>query len=251
MLIRISLIIALLAGLGALVVSHVQVAGRIDNLTTDLTSTKATLATTQESEAKAKKEAKANKELADKTAKDLADTSEKLEAATSRGNTQQARADKAEAELKTTAGELTDAQRDLSAWKALGITVDQVQKSLEDLKKATAANDALKEEKVILIRNINRLSARLAIYEKDKEIAPDLPVGLKGKVVAVDPKWDFIVLDIGSNQGLVERGEMLVDRAGKLVAKVRVTSVEPNRAIANVLPEWKQADVMEGDEVLH
>jgi len=153
--------------------------------------------------------------------------------------------------LKTTAGELTDAQRDLSAWKALGITVDQVQKSLEDLKKATAANDALKEEKVIMIRNINRLSARLAIYEKDKEIAPDLPVGLKGKVVAVDPKWDFIVLDIGSNQGLVERGEMLVDRAGKLVAKVRVTSVEPNRAIANVLPEWKQADVMEGDEVLH
>ena len=44
---------------------------------------------------------------------------------------------------------------------------------------------------------------------------------------------------------------MLVSRDGKLVAKIRVTTVEPGRSVANVLPEWKQAEVMEGDVVLH
>ena len=36
---------------------------------------------------------------------------------------------------------------------------------------------------------------------------------------------------------------------GKLVAKVRISSVQANRSIANVLPDWKFGDVMEGDTV--
>jgi hypothetical protein len=35
------------------------------------------------------------------------------------------------------------------------------------------------------------------------------------------------------------------------VAKVRVTKVEPNRSIANIMPDWKQAEVMEGDQVVY
>jgi hypothetical protein len=73
---------------------------------------------------------------------------------------------------------------------------------------------------------------------------------LKGKVVVVDPKFDFIVLDVGESQGVLERGEMLVSREGKLVAKVRVWTVERQRCVANVLPGWKLADVMEGDQVV-
>ena len=79
---------------------------------------------------------------------------------------------------------------------------------------------------------------------------PDLPPGLKGKVVAVDPKWNFVVLDIGERQGVLENAEMLVNRNGKLVAKVRITSVHPNSSVANILPAWAQADVMEGDQVI-
>jgi hypothetical protein len=44
---------------------------------------------------------------------------------------------------------------------------------------------------------------------------------------------------------------MLINRDGQLVGKVKITAVEPNRSIANVLPEWKQEgnEVMEGDQV--
>ena len=76
-----------------------------------------------------------------------------------------------------------------------------------------------------------------------------LPADLKGKIVAVDPKWDFVVLDIGDDQGVKENGELLVSRDGKLVAKVIVRSLDKDRCIANVVPGWKLGDVIEGDEV--
>ena len=66
-----------------------------------------------------------------------------------------------------------------------------------------------------------------------------LPAGLKGKVLVADPKWNFVVLNVGEDQGVLERGELLVNRNGKLVAKVVVRSVQKDRCIANVLPGWE------------
>lgn len=251
MLLKVSLIVAILAGLGTLVISQLQVADKITELKAHDQTTTAELATTKDSEAKAKQEAKAAKSEADKTKRELAETAANLESATSKATTQEARANKAEGELNTTRGELTTSQRDLAAWKALGRPVEQIEKSLADLVKANVALEALAEEKRVMNRELGRTKQRLAIYEADKDIAPDLPQGLKGKIVAVDAKWDFVVLDIGSKQGLVERGVLLVNRDGKLVAKLRVTTVDAERSIANVLPEWKQADVMAGDVVLY
>ena len=76
-----------------------------------------------------------------------------------------------------------------------------------------------------------------------------LPADLKGKVVVVDPKWDFVVLNIGDDQGVLQDGEMLVSREGKLVAKVIVRTVEKDRCIANVVPGWKLGEMIEGDKV--
>lgn len=77
-----------------------------------------------------------------------------------------------------------------------------------------------------------------------------LPAGLKGEIMAVDPKWDFVVVNVGENQGVLQNGELLVSRDGKLVAKVIVRSVQKDRSIANLVPGWKLGDVFEGDEVI-
>jgi hypothetical protein len=45
-----------------------------------------------------------------------------------------------------------------------------------------------------------------------------------------------VVLNIGDRQGLKANTPMLVVRNGQQVARVRVTSVEPATAIADVLP---------------
>jgi hypothetical protein len=57
------------------------------------------------------------------------------------------------------------------------------------------------------------------------------------------------VLDIGENQGVLEDGELLVSRDGKLVAKVVVRTIEKDRCIANIIPGWKLGEVIEGDQV--
>ena len=59
------------------------------------------------------------------------------------------------------------------------------------------------------------------------------------------------VLDIGSNKGVEPRGVLVVSRNSKLVAKVRVASVQPDRSIANIIPGWKLDEVMEGDQVFY
>ena len=55
---------------------------------------------------------------------------------------------------------------------------------------------------------------------------------------------------MGRDKGLLERGELLVNRSGRLVAKLKISDVKDHRAIANVMPGWKQSEVLEGDQVL-
>ena len=60
--------------------------------------------------------------------------------------------------------------------------------------------------------------------------------GLSGRVLAYNPGWNFVVLSIGDKAGLKSGVQMIVTRGNQAIGKVRVTSVEPNTAIADVLP---------------
>jgi len=110
-------------------------------------------------------------------------------------------------------------------------------------------NDALKGENKVLGLKMNQTQSELDLLT-GKKTKVDLPPALKGKIIAVDPKYEFVVLDIGLDDGVLARGEMLVNRSGKLVAKVRILTADPHRSVANVLPDWKQGEIMEGDIVL-
>jgi hypothetical protein len=57
-------------------------------------------------------------------------------------------------------------------------------------------------------------------------------------------------LDIGEDDGVLENGELLVNRNGRLVAKIRIQSVQKDQSIANLLDGWKLSDVIEGDLVI-
>jgi hypothetical protein len=108
--------------------------------------------------------------------------------------------------------------------------------------------NAINDEKKVLTRSVARLQNQLNELIGTNYVVT-LPADLKGSVAVVDPKWDFVVLDVGDEQGVLQDGEMLVSRAGKLVAKVVVRSVEKDRCIANIMPGWKLGEVFEGDVV--
>jgi len=140
------------------------------------------------------------------------------------------------------------AQDELAAYTSSGLTAAQVAKLNKTVKDMQEAIVALNEEKKVLMHTRDRLQARLeALVGTNPDIM--LRADLKGKIVAVDPKWDFVVLDIGDDQGVKENAELLVSRDGKLVAKVIVSRLDKDRCIANVIPGWKLGNVIEGDEV--
>jgi hypothetical protein len=250
MLLRISLIVAILAGLGAVAVSHLKVKTGIEELTASRDDFKTKLETTQTDLAKKKKDLATTSENLRIASSQLNQATNDLASMTVTARQQEKRANEASASLEKAVKERNTAQDELAGFKALDVRPEQIKQLVSDLSQTTKERDAFAGENEVLLRNNLKLQADLRKYLDPNEPVA-MKVGLKGKVVAVDPKWNFVVLDVGADQGALERGEMLVNRNGKLVAKVRITSVERNRCIANVLPEWSWSNILEGDQVIY
>jgi vacuolar-type H+-ATPase subunit I/STV1 len=244
------LILILAAGLGALAISQLVVGEKITTLSTTLASTQDDLTKTQQSLAKS--EGQAKKAIAEKqsTQRELDEVKVDRDAKSARLDEQLKRANTLAANLEKTTGQLNDTTTELTAWNALGIPVDRIKQVLVDLDKAKAEKEGLVAENTVLGRKNRIMEAELMRYS-GKSGDVQMTAGIKGKVLAVDPKYEFVVLDIGENQGVIQNGKLLVSREGKLVAKVQVVRVEANRSVANILAGWKQSDVAEGDQVLY
>jgi hypothetical protein len=76
------------------------------------------------------------------------------------------------------------------------------------------------------------------------------PTGLTGRILVVNPDWNFVVLDVGSEAGLGTQTELIVYRTDQLVGRVRVSSVQNQTAVAEILQDWQQQPLREGDHVL-
>jgi multidrug efflux pump subunit AcrA (membrane-fusion protein) len=250
MLLRISLVIAILAGVATLYFSHVKVAERITTLSTERDAAQSAQRTAEEQQRKAEKEKKVAAQELEKANKALAEKGATLDATNTKLAEQEKRANQLNEDLIRVTGERNEAQTGLAIWKQLGVSPEQIKNFKGDLAQSNEERDRFADENKILARHNNELKVELSRFI-GPDIDPKMPSGLNGKVVAVDPKYDFVVLDIGGNQGVVPNGKLLVNRGGKLVAKVRVSSVEPNRSIANIMPDWKQGEVMEGDQVIY
>ena len=250
MLIRISLIVAIVAGLGIAGLNFAKVQKQITDLVTDRDHEKQVKEETQN------KLTATNKVLV-KVTKDLTETKQLLATTTKERDDAVATADeltKKDAalveKLKKTEQERDTAKDQLAAWDALGIPIQNIKATLASLKQVTADRDAIAQENKFLLTRVNSLQAKVDDFE-NPEHEPPMPAGLRGKILVADPKFNFVVLDIGSEQKVVEAGRFLVSRNGKLIAKLKVKSVQPNRSIANVMPGWNLSEIMEGDQVIY
>lgn len=163
----------------------------------------------------------------------------------------------------------------------------QAETSLADLQKQLAAQSAELEQKSkeLLAKEatINSLSAssknttvpsetgmtvkkkssknKVASEKKDPGVAPVdatsveslcAPSGaITGKVAAMNASWNFVVLNIGENNGLTKDSEMTVTRKGQVIGKIKVTSVEPLTSIGDIIPNSlaQGVSIQVGDDV--
>ena len=251
MLIRISLIIAILGGIAAVVLGNVQLRTKIQNLIVERNEERDAKQKAQADLAKTRRDLTTTQQKLAQEETAHTETKNRLNQATARAT--QLEKDKADLTetLETTRQSLTTANQQLAAWNSLRIPVEQVQGIIDQNKEYRITLEALNQEKAVLAYNNKKLSNELQKYIGPGEPVVEMPAGLKGKVTAVDPKWDFVVIDVGERDGVLPDGVFLVNRNGRLVSKVKVATVQPRRSIANVVPGWKLADILEGDEVLY
>jgi hypothetical protein len=148
------------------------------------------------------------------------------------------------ADAKTAADEQTKVIADLTE-KTKGAKTDAPALPDPAIAAAVAAKDKaeaeLAEAKQVeetLNRKLKENEAQMAAlvqYRHDRENILQR-AGVSGRVLAVNPGWNFVVLSIGDKQGLMTNSPMLVMRGGEPIARVRVTSIQSSRSIADVIP---------------
>jgi len=249
MLMRISLIVVILAALAIGVLNFVMVKEKVTTLVTQrddwhkkYDDTYAELTTT-------KKDLETTSNKLKQTEETLVATSAERDAAKAEAEAQIKRSTELQTKLNDTTRERDEAQAYLQRYKATGFEPEQIAglgKRITDLQLALEVSAV---EKKILQRNLEKTIAELKRIKGPYEPVTLQPTA-SGKILVVDPKWEFVVLSFGEEQGAKRDGELLVSRNGRLVAKVIIRGIEKDRCIANVMPGWSLGEVAEGDLVI-
>jgi len=227
--------------------------------------------------ATARNEAVAASSDRDKAKADLAKSSADLKAANTSLKTAEAEKEQLSTKATSLEGDLSKAKDDLVAATKQVTDIkgqlDTATKDLEDLKAKVATqpttpvanNDEALNELKAQVEEKNTLVAKLqtdleAAQQKSAELQKvdearrrGLAVkGLEGRILAVNPAWNFVVLDLGDKNGISSNSELLVKRGTQLVGKVRVTSVEPSTSIADIVAKSVPAGttIVPGDNVI-
>ena len=249
MLIRICLIVAILAALAAGGLNFVKVKEKINAVVTERNTDRDAKTAAETQTAKAKKDLdKATQELK-KSQADLVSAKDERAKAVADADVQRKQVSVVRDSTIKVTQERDELKGELARFLALNRTPEQILAFDKDIRQAQLA---LEEEKVVIKsweQKAARLQTRLDIYEHPDNFV-SAPANLKGKILVMDPKWDFVVLDIGEDQGVPENCEFLVSRNGQLVAKVVVRTVQKGSSIANLVPGWKLGEVVEGDQVI-
>ena len=145
--------------------------------------------------------------------------------------------------------------------KAAQAKVDQMTsdlggKTVQQYKDDVAAaqkdrDDAVAQQKILQdsLQQANQKVADMVDAINRSKTATNKP-GVSGKVTFVDRTWNFVVLDVGLDAGVVPNGELIVYRNNKFLGKVRVTRADPGDSVAEILPDLK-GNIQVGDAVLN
>jgi len=248
MVLRVCLSISILAGAGVIALSHLKVRPRVQ----EIINQRENYAREREAEKMAKNKALNNLRA---TAAKLQEretafneSQSQLASAKNQAQAEATRANGVVQKLAKSEAELHESQQKLSRWDGLGVDPVQAKALIASAKNLRANNDVLDARiNTTLAENVrlHKVLGEVGVEE------PILPAGLKGKVLTVDPKWNFVVLDVGEKQGALKNGVLMISRNTKLVAKVKIASLEGERSIANIIPGWDLAEVREGDQALY
>ena len=198
----------------------------------DLTGTQSKLKTSEESltEQKAK-----NQELtlqADKLSKDLESTKSDLESTNSK--------------LKITSEQLQAFEDGLKGKKP-----DELFQEINDLSEKVKVAEG---EQKLLTAAKEKSEAELKKLREQVEMTKpggSKSMSLSGRILAVNPTWNFVILDLGKNDQVVEGLTMVIYRGEKMIGKIKTVTVDAQTSVADVLPGTPATAIEVGDQAVY
>ena len=169
------------------------------------------------------------------------------------------------AELENTKAQLEDARTQIVQ---LNETIRAKDQELDEKSNVIAG---LEDEKATLTAQVADLTAQVSSLQDqiaqleedksvletqlekcDKELHKEITMkpGTAGTIVYANAEWNFVVIDIGSNDGAQATAEMIVHRGDQMIGKIKISAVRDDVSIAEVLTDFQQDTVKEGDHVL-
>jgi uncharacterized coiled-coil protein SlyX len=148
--------------------------------------------------------------------------------------------------LKSQEGEFADLNKTLEEvnriLKDLGgdITLDTLPERIQQIQEDKTARQAKLEELETLVgaaeklleknrAEVDRLVKRK--IERNSRISRN---SMESVVTAVNQDWGFLVIGAGSNSGFTPQTSLIVQRDGRLIGRVRPSSIEPTQTIAEI-----------------
>lgn len=232
--------------------------GNIDKLQSTLKETKGSRDAAESKAKTAQAEAKKAEEERDTATAKAEETATKLTAAEGKASgleTQVAEAkllaDAKAQEVETLTKKIADMGTPTTT---TGVEDPRIAELSAQLQNAQAAAAEAKQVSESLSQRMKDNEVKLAAAEQKERQRLQISgrAGLQGRILAVNPGWNFVVLSVGDKQGVVVNAPLLVVRGNEPIARLRITSVEPSTSIADVIPGSvrRGASVQAGDTVI-
>jgi hypothetical protein len=180
---------------------------------------------------------------ADDAKKQAADASHKVEEATTQIDTLNNQIKQLQASAGTGTNPTGDSDKDQK--------IADLTKQVEDLKKSNQELDTVAKSATEQIKNAESATESLRKAEDNRRRGV-AAYGREGEILAVNPAYGFVVLNLGDRSGITVNAPLVVKRGGSMIAKLRVSSVEPATSVADVVPGSmaKGAYIRPGDSVV-
>lgn len=148
--------------------------------------------------------------------------------------------------IKSQNDELVEVQKKLDEVNRImsdlggGVTIDTLGDKVQEIENEKKARQAKVEELATLTTAAEKLLATNRA-EADRLVKRDIErnsrfnaKSMESVISAINQDWGFLVIAAGSNSGFTPQTPLIVERDGKMLGRVRPSSVEPTQTIAEI-----------------
>jgi hypothetical protein len=120
----------------------------------------------------------------------------------------------------------------------------------DQMNKLRGFKQSLEERNRQLMAQVTRFEEVVASKGIDvNEPLDGAPPERNGNILTIDRPSHLVLVSIGYDEGLREGHFLEVTRAGRYVGKLKVRNTEPDRAVAEIMKDYSEGILREGDRV--